>query len=229
TTRPAPATIPPEPWQARRPAVLDYFRALAAVDDSVGRVLETLEQTGQLDDTVVIFAGDNGFFHGEHRRSDKRLAYEESIRIPLLVRGPGVARAGMTIEPMALNIDLAPTLLDLAGVPVPASMQGRSLAPLLAGQRPEWRKSFLYEYWVEKWLPGVPTMLGVRTEDLKYVRYPEIDDGDELYDLADDPHELKCRSGDPAYADRLARMKAELERLCKETGYTPSAAGPVGP
>jgi len=216
---PVPPSIPPEKWNPRGEDRLNYYRALAAVDDSVGRVLATLKETGQLDNTVVIFAGDNGFFMGEHRRGDKRLAYEESLRIPLLMCGPGVAKPGSTREQMVLNIDMAPTLLDLAGVKPAAQMQGRSFKPILAGESPDWRKSFLFEYYQEGWLPRIPTLVGVRTTDWKYVTYPTIKDIDELYNLKADPYEMKNLAADPAAKDQLAKMKAELDRLKKETGY----------
>ncbi len=219
TTRPAPPARNPGEWNPRGRQMLNYYRTLAAVDDSVGRVLDTLRDLGALDNTVIIFAGDNGFFHGEHGRGDKRLAYEESIRIPMLICGPGVAGAGGKLEPMVLNIDMAPTILDLAGVRPPSSMQGMSFKPLLAGQKPVWRTSFLYEYFKEGWLPRIPTMVGVRTETWKYVTYPELEDLDELYDLTKDPIEMHNLATGPAAKGQLTKMKAELHRLIKETGY----------
>ncbi|HPD30835.1 MAG TPA: sulfatase [Phycisphaerae bacterium] len=220
-TRPSLADLQPPTWNPRDEQKLNYFRALAAVDDSVGRILEVLRETAVIDNTVIIFAGDNGYFHGEHRRGDKRAAYEESIRIPLVMCGPGVPRNGGKLEPMVLNIDIAPTILDLAGVKPPASMQGMSLKPLLAGATPAWRKSFLYEYFQEKQLSQVPTVAAVRTERWKYVTYPEIQDLDELYDLTRDPIEMHNLATDPAAKEQLQKMRAELERLKKETGYTP--------
>jgi N-acetylglucosamine-6-sulfatase len=222
--KPAPATIPQElevkPWtdgQNRLARRLNYYRTLAAVDEGVGRVLDVLKETGQLENTVVVFAGDNGFFQGEHNgMGDKRLAYEESMRIPLLAAGPGIPR-GKLVDPMVLNIDLAPTFLDMAGAAIPPTVQGRSLRPMLEGTSVAWRESFLYEYFREDWLPGVPDMLGVRTRGWKYVTYPGLD-GVELYDLRTDALELHNLAGDPAARERLARMQAELDRLCKETG-----------
>ncbi|MBN1489291.1 MAG: sulfatase [Phycisphaerae bacterium] len=207
-------------WDGRGQQRLDYFRALAAVDDSVGRVFAALKETGALDNTVILFAGDNGYFHGEHRRGDKRAAYEESIRIPLLMCGPGIAKPGSVPDPMILNIDVAPTLLDLAGIEPPATMQGRSFKPILAGAKPDWRSSFFYAYYKEGWLPAIPTMFGVRTTDWKYVEYPEIDDVDELYDLRRDPHEMHNLATAPDAKAQLAAMQAELARLKKETGFT---------
>jgi len=193
---------------------LNWYRTLAAVDESVGRVLDTLDKIGLADNTVIIFAGDNGFFLGEHHDLvDKRLAYEESIRIPLLACGPGVKFPGRVVPEMVLNIDVAPTILDLAGVPIPSIMQGRSLKPLLAGERVSWRKSFFYKYFQEDWLPGIPTIEAVRTENWKYIRTPELDDIDELYDLKHDPYEMHNLARDPAARDVLARMRAEMERL----------------
>jgi N-acetylglucosamine-6-sulfatase len=219
-TRPSLADLQPPAWNPRDEQKLNYFRALAAVDDSVGRILDVLRETGVLDNTVIIFAGDNGYFHGEHRRGDKRAAYEESIRIPLVMCGPGVPKNGGEFEPMVLNIDVAPTILDLAGVKPPTSMQGMSFRPLLAGEKPAWRKSFLYEYFQEKRLSQVPTIAAVRTENWKYVTYPEIEDLDELYDLTKDPIEMHNLANDPAAKGQLEKMRAELERLKKETGYT---------
>lgn len=223
--KPAPETLPAsieiKPWdeeQARLKRRLDYYRTLAAVDESVGRVLDTLRDTGQLDNTVIIFAGDNGFFHGEHNGlSDKRLAYEESMRIPMLAAGPGIPK-GKVRDEMVLNIDVAPTFLAYAGVPIPASVQGASLEPLFADGSAPWRDAFLYEYFRENWLPGIPDMLGVRTKDMKYVTYPGLSDIDELYDLRKDSLELHNLAVDSNAAAELARMRAELAKLCKQTG-----------
>jgi len=218
--KPVPESIPPVPWDAKNAARLDYLRTLLAVDESIGRVLATLDEMGQLDHTVVVFTSDNGFFLGEHRRGDKRLAYEESLRIPLIVRYPGLATPGAVLDSMALNIDVAPTLLELAGAAIPDSMQGRSLVPLLRGDAGGWRESFLYEYFQEAWQQGIPTILAVRTARWKYITYPDLD-GEmvELYDLENDPIEMHNLAQDSAHADRLEAMRAELERLKKETEY----------
>lgn len=213
-----PDSIPPAPWDGRREAQLDYYRTLLAVDDGIGRILETLEKSGQLDNTVVFFAGDNGYFHGEHRRGDKRLMYEESLRIPLLMRYPSLVKPNSTINEMVLNIDVAPTILELAGVNPPAGMQGKSFAPLAAGKQIPWRQSFLYEYWVDL-TPTIPRMVGVRTSAWKLVEYPDLDDIPELYDLSSDPHEMTNLAADPAHAKRVAELRGELERLMDETGY----------
>lgn len=198
---------------------LDQLRCLLAVDEGLGRVLGTLEDMGQLDDTVFVFTSDNGYFFGEHHRGDKRLAYEPSIRIPMLVRYPKLIEPGSRPEGMVLNIDTAPTLLDLAGAPIPDGVQGRSFRPLLEGEDADWRNDWLYEYFQEGWLPGIPTMLGVRTERWKYITYPETDYVDELYDLENDPHEMDNLAVDGKYEDRVDAMRDRLERLKEETDY----------
>jgi len=223
-----PDALPPAEWHGGQKHQLDYLRALLAVDESIGAVLATLEKQGTLDDTVVVFSSDNGYFLGEHRSGDKRLMYEESIRIPLIVRCPALAAPGARLEPMALNIDVAPTILDLAGARPPRTIQGRSLVPLLGNARAPWRDSFLYAYYQENWLPGIPTMLGVRSQRFKYIHYPNLpDDVDELYDLERDPHELRNLVADPAHAPTLDRMQAELKRLLDETEYVEASSRPA--
>jgi len=204
-------------WKSQ---ILAYYRCLAAVDESVGRVLQTLEQINAIDNTVVIFAGDNGYFHGEHGGMwDKRAAYEPSMRIPLLMRYPRLTGPAATCDEMVLNIDLAPTLLDLAGVPAPGTMQGQSWLGVLKGS--PGRKSFLYEYFQEadrKYKR--PTILAVRTKRWKYVTYP-LDDSltGELYDMLNDPEELNNLVGGSKYSDITEQMKKELEQLKRETGF----------
>ena len=194
----------------------DYFRSLAAVDEGVGRILEVLAERGLLEETVIVYAGDNGFHRGEHGGLwDKRTAYEPSIRIPLLVRAPGRFAAGSTCAGMVLNIDLAPSLLELARVPVPASMQGSSWLDC-PGER-DGRQSFLYEYFQEQGV--VPDLWAVRTPDWKYILNPDqAGVSEELYDLREDPDELLNLAGNPARASDLERMRAELARLKQETG-----------
>lgn len=196
--------------------VKNYNRTLVAVDEGVGRVLQTLEKTGQLDNTVIVFAGDNGYFQGEHNLLDKRAMYEESIRIPLVMRYPKLVRPGSLIDQMVLNIDICPTLLDIAGERSPEGVQGRSLVPLLSGKTRGWRSDFLYEYFEET--PYVtPTIKGVRTQRWKYIEYPEVQETAELYDLETDPEELVNRIGDKWCSGVLADMRKRLERLEKET------------
>lgn len=197
------------------------LRMLAAVDEGVGQLLAALEQSRQLENTVVIVAGDNGYFYGEHGLSvERRLAYEESVRIPLLIRWPRLARAGSTPEAMVLNIDLAPTLLEIAQVKAPAAMQGRSLVPVLRGDAKNWRTSFLVEYWSDKVFPRVANMgyHALRTDRWKYIHYLELPGMDELYDLRADPFEMMNAIGDPKSGESRAALQKELARVLRETG-----------
>jgi arylsulfatase A-like enzyme len=201
-------------------AIRNQLRALAAVDEGVGELFKALEESGQLDNTMIIFSSDNGFFWGEHGFSDKRWAYDESIRDPLLIRFPRSGIAPGTVFPqLVLNIDIAPTLLELAGVPVPKSIQGRSLAPLLFlnDTKNSLRASFLTEYFQEKAYPRTPTWQAVRTDSLKYINYSDLNGMDELYDLKADPYEMKNLINDPGSQSVLGKMQAELEKLRKET------------
>ncbi len=217
------ATKPPwgrqmdKDWKSQ---ILSYFQTLSAVDESVGRVLDTLEEIDALDNTAVIFAGDNGYFHGEHGGMwDKRAAYEPAMRIPLIVRYPTLAGPGTDCKELILNIDLAPTLLELAGVPIPGTMQGQSWLGALQG-RPG-RESFLYEYFQERGDKFKrPTVLAVRTKQWKYVTYP-LDSSftAELYDLQADPEELNNLIGDEKHAGTLNQLKDELEKLKQQTGF----------
>lgn len=225
---PVPDEIPVEPWESQLAGVrLQYYQTLSAVDDGVGEVLKTLEQMGELDNTILVFSSDNGFrIPGEKRiKSDKRTAHEESMRIPMLVRFPKLVDPGSVSEEMVLNIDLLPTFLSLAGSDVPSHIQGRSFAPLLAGQDVPWRDSFLYEYFMEEWVPGIPGVYALRTKEWKYMMYPDIKSGkepyetlqdmDELYNLSKDPHELKNLADNPEYRNQLNLMKAKLDGVLK--------------
>jgi N-acetylglucosamine-6-sulfatase len=173
---------------------------------------------------VVIFTSDNGFYLGEHGLGDKRTAYDESLRIPLVVRWPklGERARGKLVDQMALNIDLAPTLLDLAGVKIPPEMQGRSWRPLLKGDSVAtagWRKAFFYEYFYEANFAQIPTVLAVRTERAKLIKYPGHDDWTELFDLAADPYETKNLAADPASKDLLAAMRAEFDKQATAVAF----------
>lgn len=224
-----PESLDPGVWNSKMTGGrLGMFQTIAAVDEGIGKIFKTLEEMGELDNTVIIFAGDNGYFYGEHRRGDKRLAYEESIRVPLLVRYPAIIKPGTKINEMVLNIDLLPSMLNISGAKIPPHVQGKSFKPLLEGKTVSWRKSFLYEYFQEDWLPSIPTMLGVRTEEWKYIIYPEIKknpelfnlkDMDELYDLKNDPYEMKNLAEDSAYKNKLTELQKELAKLMKETNY----------
>jgi len=205
----------------RNESILGRQRSLMAIEDGVGEIFRALKDTGQLDNTIIVFTSDNGYFYGEHGLSvERRLAYEESIRMPLLARYPKLIKPGAVRDEFALNIDLAPTLLELAGAPAPSSMQGRSLTPLLKGQKTAWRDSFLIEYYSDKVFPRVLKMgyQAARTGRWKYIRYLELEGMDELYDLKTDPYEMKNLINQPGAAKAREEMKTELERLLKETG-----------
>jgi arylsulfatase A-like enzyme len=197
----------PNPFEAHR----NYMRHITAIDQCIGRVVDALESTGHMDDTIIIIASDNGYYLGEHMLSDKRSAYDESMRVPLLIRAPGKdAKRGIAVDAMALNIDYTPTILDFAGAdPLPGS-QGRSLRPLTAGKRPDhWRKAFFYEYFKEPMYTS-PTVLAVRTDTHKLITYPGHDEWTEAYDLANDPYELKNLVDDKALVKDL-REKFDAE------------------
>jgi len=200
--------------EARQAGVsVNYFRCISAADDNVGQLLAALDELGLAANTMVIFTSDNGYYLGEHGGlGDKRTAYDESLRIPLLVRFPKLGVKGKVIDEMALNIDLAPTLLDFAGVKVPAEMQGRSWRPLLEGKRVDWRKAWFYEYFLERNYERIPAVLAVRTDDAKLIRYPGHDDWTEVFDLKADPYETRNVAKDPARQELRRRLEAEFER-----------------
>jgi N-acetylglucosamine-6-sulfatase len=199
--------------------ILGRQRSIAAIEEGTGEILKALSDTGQLDNTVIVFTSDNGYFYGEHGLSaERRLAYEESIRMPLLIRYPGTIKAGAKRDEFALNIDLAPTLLELAGVKAPQTIEGRSLVPVLSGrQGASWRTSFLIEYYSDTVFPRISKMgyKAVRTGRWKYIHYLELDGMDEFYDLARDPYELRNIINDPAATTALREMKKELTLLLK--------------
>jgi N-acetylglucosamine-6-sulfatase len=201
-------------------AILGRQRSLSAIEEGVGEIFSALKETGQLDNTLIVFTSDNGYFYGEHGLSvERRLAYEESIRMPLLVRYPRMIKAGTAPGEIALNIDLAPTLLSVAGASVPGDMQGRSLAPLLKGEKVRWRDSFLIEYYSDRVFPRISQMgyKAVSNGRWKYIRYLELEGMDELYDLKADPYEMKNLVNQPGAKKALSDMKQEMERLLKET------------
>lgn len=201
------------------PVNLGYFRCISAIDDNLGRLLQTLDELGLAEDTVVVFSSDNGYYLGEHGLGDKRSAYDESLRIPLLVRYPRLIAKGAISDDLALNIDLAPTFADLAGAKVPQQMQGRSWRPLFEGKNAGWRQSFLAEYFWEANFPATPTLVAVRTHTAKLIKYPGHDNWTELFDLANDPYETKNLVKDPRHKELLGKMTAELERQIAATGF----------
>jgi arylsulfatase A-like enzyme len=203
-----------------------YLGCIASVDDSVGRIVRHLRETGRLDDTLVIFTSDNGFALGEHGRVDKRTAYEESLRVPLLVRYPRRVAPGTVIREMVLSLDLAPSILDLCGLDPLPDADGLSWRPLLAGDPSGWRTSFFYQYNYERQFPFTPNVRAVRTDRWKYIRYPHGDGGPdrhqaELYDLQADPLEMHNLASDPDHAVDVRQLSAELERLMQRHGAVP--------
>jgi arylsulfatase A-like enzyme len=193
---------------------------MASVDEGVGALLRQLEKTGMLDETLILFLGDNGFFFGEHGLgAERRFAYEEGIRTAFFVRYPKLARPGSVIERMVLALDIAPTMIELAGGKPGAHVQGLSLMSLLKGRsRAAWRKSFLIEYYNESawpWIVGM-SYKAVRTERAKLIHWVHKEGVDELYDLGRDPYEIKNVIGKPAYSKARARLYNELRKLVAE-------------
>ncbi|MCP2341735.1 arylsulfatase A-like enzyme [Actinomadura rupiterrae] len=213
----------------------DYLRCVQSVDDNVGRVLDHLDERGLADDTIVVYTSDQGFFLGDHGWYDKRFMYEESLRMPFLIRWPGVIEPGTSHDALAVNVDFAQTFLEAAGVPAPDRMQGRSLLPILRGEHPaDWRRSVYYRYWEhDDGIHHVWAHYGVRTHTHKLVYYyadglgvPGASDRTytpewELFDLGADPWELRSVFHDPAYASVRAELTAELARLQDELGDEP--------
>jgi arylsulfatase A-like enzyme len=207
-------------WKYQR-YIRDYLRCIASIDDNVGRVLDWLDAAGLAENTVVVYTSYQGFYLGEHGWFDKRFMYEESLRMPLIVRYPREIRPGVNDRDMVLNLDFAETFLDYAGVAAPAEMQGRSMRGVLRGQTPaDWRQSVYYHYFEYPADHMVKRHYGVRTRRYKLIHFYYDIDAWELYDLEKDPRELRNVHADPAYADVVGEMNAELERLRRLYGDT---------
>ena len=197
----------------------DYRRTLAAVDDSLGRLLEWISDQGIGENTVVVFMGDNGFLFGEHGLIDKRNAYEESMRVPMLAYAPGRFPAGTVVEEMVANIDIAPSLLSLAGVETVRPMHGRDFGPLARGEQlPDWRSELYYEYFWNWVFPQTPTSFALRTDEFKLIQHHGLWDTDELYDLRNDPREMRNLVDSEQHKPLLRRMRKRLYELNLETG-----------
>ncbi len=220
-------------WNYQR-YIKDYLRVVASMDDGIGRLLDTLDDDGLADDTVVIYTSDQGFFLGDHGWYDKRFMYEESLRMPFIIRYPREIAPGTVNADMVLNLDFPSTLLACAGVPIPDDMQGTSIRPLLRGRTPGgWRTSMYYRYWMHKAHHNVYAHYGVRTRRYKLIYYygeacgqeGAIDEPSEpeweLFDLDRDPCELNSVYRDAACADVVTSLKAELHRLQAEVGDEP--------
>jgi N-acetylglucosamine-6-sulfatase len=211
----------------------DYARTLAGLDDSIGGVMEELKRLNLLEDTLVIYMGDNGFLFGEHGLIDKRTMYEPSIRVPMIAHCPSLFQGNRRLSGMALNLDICPTLLEAANTPAPMTVHGRSLLPLLRGQG-AWRTEFLYEYFWERDYPQTPTVIGLRTDQYSYMHYHGVWDIDELYDIRQDPGQtnnllagyrirneggrLLNRITDPEMRKRVVDFQQRINRILAETG-----------
>jgi N-acetylglucosamine-6-sulfatase len=190
--------------------VQTYCETLMAVDESVGSVLNYLKENGLEQNTMVIYMGDNGFSFGEHGLIDKRHFYEESVKVPFLVYAPGMFKGGQTISKMVQNIDIAPTILELAGLKKPDNMPGNSFTKLLKGDSAVWRDKIFYEYFWEYDFPMTPTVFGVRSDRYKFIKYYGIWDHNELYDLEKDPNEVYNLIEKPEHQELVKKMAGEL-------------------
>jgi arylsulfatase A-like enzyme len=215
-------------WKYQR-YLQDYLRCIDGVDASVGRLLDYLEEAGLAENTVVVYASDQGFYLGEHGWFDKRFMYEQSLRTPLVVKWPGEAKAGSVVDRIVSNLDFAETCLEMAGVDVPADMQGRSFAPLLRGETPDdWRTTFYYHYYEGP--PAVHTVArhyGVTDGRYKLIHYYDLNQW-ELFDLVDDPQEMRSVYGQPSYASVRSRLEEELARLRAELDVPAEAKTQAG-
>ena len=202
-----------------------YWGTVLSVDDSVGRLVQLLESRGQMENTLIIFMGDNGLLEGEHGMVDKRTMHEPSIRIPIIARGPGLP-AGKVVERQVLTEDIAPSVLDTCGAPPIPKPHGRSWKALCNQGDPDWRTAWLYEYNYEKQFPYTPNIRGIRTDRFKFVHYPHGDGSadrhlPEMYDLATDPDERTNLAVDPAHAATRADLERQLAALLTSFGLTP--------
>lgn len=202
-------------WKYER-YIKDYLRCIASIDDNVGRLLKYLDEAGLRENTIVIYTSDQGFFLGDHDWFDKRFMFEESLRMPFVIRYPARIKAGSVNESMILNVDFAPTFLDYAGIKSPGEVQGKSLVSLLSGEKPaDWRTSMYYRYYHYPADHRVQPHYGVRNDRYKLIYYNRINEW-ELFDLQKDGHELKNVYQDAGYAEVVKTMKAELARLRTE-------------
>lgn len=212
----------------------DYCRTLMAVDDSVGALMNELEQKRLLNDTLIVFMGDNGFQFGEHGLIDKRTMYEASMRVPMIGHCPDLFAGNRRVDGMALNLDIGPTFLDAAGASYPGPVHGRSLLPLARGNAPQWRSEFLYEYYWERDYPQTPSVMGLRTDRYSFMQYHGVWDLDELYDVQRDPDQMNNlladvritteggrlfnRIGDPKLKALVSDLQQRMAKIQTETG-----------
>jgi len=218
-----PDELPEITWPINKQKYMQLLRSLIAVDESLGQVIKTLDEMGELENTVIIYSSDNGYFMGEHTFLDKRLAYENSMRVPMIIRYPKLIAKNSIVKEQCLNIDIAPTILDLAGVKKPSYMQGESMVKLISGKKDKsWRKSMLFEYYVDDaWPYAGPNQVAVRTNKYKLIDNFLDDDIDELYDLVNDPGEMKNLINDDNYNTVEKELREESIKLQKKYKYNP--------
>lgn len=195
-----------------------YCETLLGVDENVGRLLDALEKRGVLDETLVIYMGDNGFCFGEHGLIDKRTAYEASMRVPFLARCPDLFKGGQEIDKVVANIDIAPTVLEAAGLKAPKHMDGSSFYKLMQGKQDKWRDVLLYEYYWERNFPQTPTMFAIRTDEYKLITYQGIWDIDELYNMKEDPYEQHNLIFESQFEPVAKKLKQKLFDELERTG-----------
>lgn len=203
--------------------IVRYSESLMAVDESIRRVMDYLEAEGLAEETLIIYMGDNGFMLGEHGLIDKRQAYEESMRVPMLAWSPGFIEPGTVIEENVMNIDITPTFLDIANGSMPAghTVDGQSFLPLLAGENPDdWRSEFVYQYFWENSFPHTPTTYAIRGDRYKYIYYHGVWDKNELYDLENDPREMYNLIDVPEHRDRVQEMRNKMFDIFETNGAT---------
>ncbi len=218
-----PDELPEITWPINKQKYMQLLRSLIAVDESLGQVIKTLDEMGELENTVIIYSSDNGYFMGEHTFLDKRLAYENSMRVPMIIRYPKLITKNSIVKEQCLNIDIAPTILDLAGVKKPSYMQGESMVKLISGKKDKsWRKSMLFEYYVDDaWPYAGPNQVAVRTNKYKLIDNFLEDDIDELYDLVNDPGEMKNLINNDNYNNVEKELREESIKLQKKYKYNP--------
>lgn len=218
----------PEAVQDFEAMIRAYWATLLSVDESVGEIYKTLKEMGVLNNTIFVFTSDNGLLNGEHGMVDKRTMHEPSIRIPLIVRFPGLTPSDkpVVVKKQVLTLDIAPSILELCDAPPLENIHGQSFAGLVQGDTSDWRSAWYYEYNYEKQFPYTPNVRGIRTDEWKYIHYPPGDGGAdkhmaELYNIEADPDERNNLIDDPKYAAKAMELKNELSKLIRDAGAVP--------
>ncbi|MBS1801348.1 MAG: sulfatase [Acidobacteria bacterium] len=201
----------------------DYYAGLVAIDENVGRIFQHLEEKKIMEDTAIIHSSDHGYLLGEWRLFDKRLMHEPSIRVPMMIRYPKRIKPGIVKKEMVLDVDIAPTVMDLVGLPIPKQFQGKSMLELVDKHNPKWRKDWLYDYYEFPGNENVAPHRGVRTDTHKFIHwYTQSPEEFELYDLANDPNEIRNLYGDPRHAAVQEALKKRLMQLLEEIPAGPA-------